>query len=161
MLTYEVNAFVEEVRDLKKSAARSVLSLAVLTLASAHAQVYAAVSFQQAVADYNAGKYSQANSEFEAYKQSYPNNALVHYYSALCKQALGQLEGAKSEYMWVTQNGDVRLKSLAQAGVANLSKVRSSTFSSAPVSSPSSSPAATSVVANAKVKKIIEFYADW
>jgi len=121
----------------------------------------APVSFQQAVADYTAGKYAQASTELETYKQAYPNNAMVHYYLALCKQAMGQLEGAKKEYLWVTQNGDARLKGMAQSGFDQLSKVRSSSSSVATAPTTSSAPTSAPVVASAKVKKIIEFYADW
>ncbi len=122
------------------------------------------VSFQQAVADYTAGKYSQADSELEGYKRAYPTNAMVHYYLALCKQALGHLESAKAEYLWVTQYGDARLKGMAQAGFDQLSKARTSTSSSvaaAPTTAPAAAPSAAPQIASAKVKKIIEFYADW
>lgn len=120
------------------------------------------VSFQQAVADYTAGKYNQAESELEGYKRAYPTNAMVHYYLALCKQAMGHLESAKAEYLWVSQNGDARLKGMAQAGFDQLSKVRSSN-SSAVAATPAAATTApaTTQIASAKVKKIIEFYADW
>jgi hypothetical protein len=87
---------------------------------------------------------------------------MVHYYLALCKQAMGHLESAKAEYLWVTQNGDARLRGMAQAGVDQLSKVRSSTPSSFAGTAPTA-PTASSApqIATAKVKKIIEFYADW
>lgn len=138
-------------------------AVALLAVLAAPDTAAAPVSFQQAVADYTAGKYSQANAEFESYKQAYPTNAMVHYYLALCKQALGHLDGAKAEYLWVTQNGDARLKGMAQAGYDQLSKTRASgsggggAIAAASSSSASSAP----VVATAKVKKIIEFYADW
>ncbi len=141
------------------------LALIGAAIVSTQTTIAAPVSFQQAVADYTSGKYSQASSELETYKQAYPNNALVHYYLALCKQAMGQLEGAKAEYLWVTQYGDVRLKGMAQAGFDQLSKVRSSSSSRSSTTASSAPPptasSPTAVVASAKVKKIIEFYADW
>ena len=111
--------------------------LAALPAISAPANLYA-----QAVADYNAGNYGKAASEFETLKASYPNNALTHYYLGLCRQALGHLDKAKQEYQWVSQYGDASLKGLANQGMSRLGG--------------SSSPAAMG-----KVKKILEFYADW
>lgn len=147
---------------MKKLATGSMLLISTFAFLSIPVTTAAPVSFQQAVADYNAGKYSQANAEFESYKQAYPSNAMVHYYLALCKQALGHLDGAKAEYQWVTQNGDARLKGMAQSGFDQLSKVRSSGSQSASaVSAPSQGTAPAAVVASAKVKKIFEFYADW
>lgn len=87
---------------------------------------------------------------------------MVHYYLALCKQAMGHLEGAKTEYLWVTQNGDARLKGMAQAGFDQLSKVRpSGSGGGAMTASTPAASTSTQLVASAKVKKIIEFYADW
>lgn len=98
--------------------------------------------YAQAVADYNAGKYGQAASAFETLKNQYPNNALTHYYLALSRQALGQMNKAREEYQWVSQYGDASLKGLATQGLARLSG-----------KSGSAQPG--------KVKKILEFYADW
>ncbi|MCC6978387.1 MAG: tetratricopeptide repeat protein [Candidatus Melainabacteria bacterium] len=111
--------------------------VAVLPAMSAPANMY-----NQAVADYNAGRYGQAAAAFESLKTSYPNNALTHYYLALCRQALGHLDKAKQEYQWVSQYGDASLKGLAAQGLSRMSGARSS-------------------VSNGKVKKILEFYASW
>ncbi len=152
---------------MEKRMTTSILLLGAAGFVSTQITFAAPVSFQEAVAHYSAGKYGQASTELESYKQAYPNNAMVHYYLALCKQAMGQLEGAKTEYLWVAQNGDARLKGMAQSGFDQLSKARSSAgSSSSSVSTASSDPAAAAtsrppVVASAKVKKIIEFYADW
>lgn len=151
---------------MRKLASGSLLLVAVVATLSNQCSEAAPVSFQQAVADYTAGKYSQANAEFETYKQAYPTNAMVHYYLALCKQALGHIEGAKAEYLWVTQNGDARLRGMAQSGFDQLSKAKYSGSSSSSVATATPSHTATSasstpIVATAKVKKIIEFYADW
>jgi uncharacterized protein YkwD len=80
------------------------------------------VSFQQAVSDYNAGKYSLALSEFESYKSAYPNYAQVHYYLALCHQSLNHVDKARAEYQWVAERASGSLKPLAAAGLAGLSK---------------------------------------
>lgn len=152
---------------MKRLASGSPLLIAMVAILSNQGTEAAPVSFQQAVADYTAGRYSQANAEFETYKQAYPTNAMVHYYLALCKQALGHIEGAKAEYLWVTQNGDARLRGMAQSGFDQLSKAKySGTSTSVATATPghttgTSATSSTPVVATAKVKKIIEFYADW
>jgi hypothetical protein len=53
------------------------LSLIVVSMFSMQSINAAPVSFQQAVADYTAGKYGQANAELESYKQKYPTNVLA------------------------------------------------------------------------------------
>lgn len=118
--------------------------------------------YAQAVADYNAGKYGQAASEFESVKAQYPNNALTHYYLALCRQALGHFEKARQEYEWVSQNGDPNLKSLAAQGLSRMSGVKTSVSSGSSMRTASAAPVAGSrPPAAAKVRKILEFYADW
>lgn len=137
-----------------------------VALASLLVAVLPAISapnlYAQAVADYNAGKYGQAASEFESVKAQYPNNALTHYYLALCRQALGHFEKARQEYEWVSQNGDANLKSLAAQGLTRMSGVKTSVSSGSSTRTASASPAAGSrPPAGAKVRKILEFYADW
>lgn len=137
-----------------------------VALASLLVAVLPAISapnlYAQAVADYNAGKYGQAASEFESVKAQYPNNALTHYYLALCRQALGHFEKARQEYEWVSQNGDANLKSLAAQGLTRMSGVKTSVSSGSSTRTASESPAAGSrPPAGAKVRKILEFYADW
>lgn len=120
--------------------------------------------YSQAVADYNAGAYGKAAGEFEQLKAAYPNNALTRYYLALCRQALGHFEKAKEEYAWVSQYGDANLKGMAAQGMARMSGAKTSVSYSG---SGSTRSASTGSVANnrppagAKVKKILEFYADW
>ena len=135
-----------------------MLAAALVTFSCAtlpHQPTYAAPgSFEQAVADYSAGHYSRALSEFQSCKTSFPSNTMVHYYLALCHQGLNHVDEAKSEYQWVMANGDSRLKAVAAKGFAQLSNARTS-VAYAPTSS-AAQPAASS-----KLKKIIEFYADW
>lgn len=119
--------------------ALAALLIAALPAMSAPANLYA-----QAVADYNAGKYGQAATAFETIKAQYPNNALTHYYLALCRQALGQFAKARQEYEWVSQYGDASLKGMAAQGMSRLSGSKSS-----------------GTITAGKVRKILEFYADW
>jgi tetratricopeptide (TPR) repeat protein len=115
--------------------------------------------YSQAVADYNAGKYGQAASEFERVKAQYPNNALTHYYLALCRQALGHFDKARQEYEWVSQYGDAGLKGLAAQGLSRMSGVKTSVSYGATASgSPSAGSRPPAVT---KIRKILEFYADW
>jgi len=130
------------------------------------AQTLAAPSFQEAVADYQAGRYAQALGKLEAVKAAYPSNALVHYYVALCQQAVGHIEQAKVEYQWVISSRDPKLAPMATTGLSQLSGVRvsgsgggSSSGSSSPtMAAPAGGGAKT---ANAKVSKILEFWATW
>ncbi|MCC7530496.1 MAG: tetratricopeptide repeat protein [Candidatus Melainabacteria bacterium] len=138
--------------------ALAALLIAALPALSAPANLYA-----QAVADYNAGKYGQAATAFETIKAQYPNNALTHYYLALCRQALGHFDKARQEYEWVSQHGDASLKGLAAQGMSRMSGVKTSasgsgsaTHTASATQSPAGRPPA-----GAKVKKILEFYADW
>jgi len=120
----------------------------------------APASYNQAVKDYSAGKYAVALSEFQAYKAAYPNNALVHYYIGLCQQSLGRIDQAKAEYQWVAGNGDAQLKSKAEAGLNQLSRVHSSGGNF--VSSGSTHQAAgASTRIGGKVRRVLDFYADW
>ncbi len=140
-----------------------VNALASLLIAAAPAMSAPANLYAQAVADYNAGKYGQAATEFETIKAQYPNNALTHYYLALCRQALGHFDKARQEYEWVSQYGDASLKGLAAQGLSRMSGVKTSASGA---SSSSSAASATQVASNrppagAKVRKILEFYADW
>lgn len=120
------------------------------------------LTFQAAVAEYKAGKYQSALSMFKQLSASSPTNALTHYWMALCQHQLGHTEQAKKEYQFVVNSGDARLKPLAEAGLGKMSGVRTSGSSTSPATAsgtPAGSPSQTTS-AN-KVKKIIEFYADW
>jgi len=141
--------------------AMAALIAAVLPAISAPANLY-----RQAVADYNAGSYGKAAGEFEQLKAAYPNNALTRYYLALCRQALGHFEKAKQEYEWVSQYGDANLKGMAAQGMARMSGARTSvsysgSSSSAPRTASANQAPSNRPPAGAKVKKILEFYADW
>jgi tetratricopeptide (TPR) repeat protein len=125
----------------------------------------APASFQQAVADYNSGKYTLALSELDGYKAMYPTNALVHYYSALCHQALNHLDQAKTDYQYVAEHGDARLQSMSRTAIDQLSRVHSQMSFSGASAAPAVSSSAPRMVANSlaqgKVKRILEFSADW
>lgn len=125
----------------------------------------AAPSYPQAKADYDSGKYSQALAAFQALSATYPTNALVHYYLALCHQNLGHMGQAKAEYQIVVSSGQPQLVPLAAKGLATLAGARSSSGSgssaSASFSAPSHESSTGSKVAMGKVKKVLEFWAEW
>ncbi len=119
----------------------------------------AAVTFAQAVQDYNSGKFSLALSEFSTISQRYPSNVLTHYYMALCHQSLNHISQAKIEYQFVVASGDAKLKAHANKALTALSYTGGSSYATAtPASSGAGGPSANGVT---KVKKVIEFYADW
>ncbi len=138
-------------------------ALASLLIVALPAMSAPANQYAQAVADYNAGRYGQAATQFETIKASYPNNALTHYYLALCRQALGHFDRARQEYEWVSQYGDASLKGLAAQGMARMSGVRTSSSSAGSGSRTASATQSPSTrpPAGAKIRKILEFYADW
>lgn len=141
-------------------------ALIISTLAFAFIAVqgaFSAPSFNQAVANYNAGKYGQAAAEFETLKAAYPNNSMTRYYLALCRQALGHFDKARDEYQFVATNGDARLKAMAQQGLSRMSGAKTSVaYSGSSTSTASASPSAGSrPSANAKVRKILKFTAVW
>ncbi|HEY9775868.1 MAG TPA: hypothetical protein V6C81_19050 [Planktothrix sp.] len=110
-----------------------------------------AADYNQAVRDYASGNYEKALGEFSELKERYPNNAMVHYYKALCEQSSGHYDQAKTEFAWVVRFGDHRLQQLAQSGLTQLDGAHSDVAFS-------SSPARAN---RAKVRKIVELYADW
>lgn len=118
------------------------------------------VTYPQAVATYKTGNYAQALAQFKQVDANFPNNALVHYYMALCHQGLGHLNLARSEYQQVTGMGDVRLAGLARQGLNQLSGAKTQVYSGG---SPSQAPATQQPGAPAKkiAKKVLYFYADW
>lgn len=144
-----------------------VLSAAVLCLCCCVIfimQVQAAnpASYTKAVSDYNAGKYSIALAEFEYCKTAFPNNALVRYYAALCAQNLGRFDKARAEFEWVAQNGDAKLKSMAQTGLSQLARAHQQSASHSSHSTASTQVASASgAQPKSKVKRVLDFYADW
>jgi thioredoxin 1 len=130
--------------------------------------------FNEAVLDYNDGHYARALSQFEALKTTYPNNALVRYYDGLCLQATGRLDEAKSAFTFVITCRDQRLRSLAQKGLDQLGNAHSSPPQSGAsnayvnnvittqiASAPKSPIPPLSGSSSGKVKRVLEFYADW
>lgn len=166
---------MKTIREVKAWAALLALAITTLILPAPAANP----TYNQAVADYNAGKYGQAATEFESLKSSYPTNALTRYYLALTRQALGHFDKAKEEYQWVASNGDARLRAMALQGMQRLGKTNSFVpssnakggtpmagdyippFANSAGSSSSSSGAQTNTHAGAKVKTILKFTAPW
>jgi len=91
----------------------------------------AAQSAQEAMAEYNSGHYAAALSQFVALEKQYPNNAMVHYYTGLCRQAMGQISEARTEYQWVANHDQGKLKQYATSGLANLDKLGNHSASTA------------------------------
>lgn len=145
---------------------RRALILTTLALLLMMPSGLAAPSFNQAVAEYNAGKFPQALSNFNTIKASYPNNPLLRYYIAMCHQQMGHISDAKAEYTFVTLHGDsnlVRLASIAINQLSGLGPKNSAVSVSASNRPPQQGPGAggPSAPQASKVKKILEFYADW
>jgi tetratricopeptide (TPR) repeat protein len=140
-------------------------------LLTAGLPAFSAPTFQQAAKDYAAGNYRVALQEFEALKASYPSNLQIHYYEGLCYQALGRLGEAKTEYSYVANANSGSLKPMAQAALSQLSRAggsggggssSSSGGSSMPGGATALASAASSTTAgDYKVRKVLEFYADW
>ena len=140
--------------------------LATVAFVSANPVLAQSVSFAQATQDYANGKYAQALAELETYRVAYPTNVQVHYYEALCYQALGRLDRARGEYDFVAKNDGGRLKIMAQQALAQLSRAHSAGSSSggssvATTSTPKLASASVGGSGEFKVRKVIEFYADW
>lgn len=119
----------------------------------------APMTFEGAVADYKAGKYQSALSMFKTINASRPNNAYVRYYMGLCQHRLGHIDQAKQEYQAVISIGDTKLRPLAQQALSQLSGAHSSSSGYSSPAGSSSTPSQTT--SSRKVKKVIEFYADW
>jgi thiol-disulfide isomerase/thioredoxin len=103
---------------IKKSIPRVLFLFSVLSLNFAAS---ALPLFDSAVAHYKAGQYRQAATEFKQVAASYPNNALSHYYLALCYQSLGNRAEARQEFSLTSQYGDASLKAYAQRALSTLS----------------------------------------
>jgi tetratricopeptide (TPR) repeat protein len=145
---------------MRKLRLKSCFAVLTISVAALQSPAMSQASFQQAVQDYNSGKYGRALSEFKSMEASYPNNALTHYYIALCEQTVGHLEQARAEFRWVIANGNSQLKAMATTGLNQLANAKTQ-VSYAPSATASAPASPTSTAPKAKVKKILEFYADW
>ena len=136
---------------MKQMLATAILSTGILALVPAPAH---AATLQEAVQNYNAGKFGPALHEFEEVSRTGRGQEAIyaHYYMALCLQSMGQYERAKVEYAWVGAYGDQKMKAMAQAGAAQLGvhnqPAQSQSFASAPAS-------------GGKIRRILEFTADY
>jgi thiol-disulfide isomerase/thioredoxin len=147
------------------------LAIVATIFGSEQQSVAAPPSYAQAVKDYNSGNYTVALSEFSQMKAAYPYNALVRYYIGLCEQSLGHLPQAKFEFIFVSQNGDAKLKANAQSALAQLSNVTEKANNPLIVQNPGQARVANpghvaapnpgvSAPASRRVKKIVLFYSD-
>ena len=157
----------EKLRRLKSyKKCRTMASLFLLAVCLQQTAGLAAPNFQQAVADYNSGKYRQALPTFQAFASAYPQNALVHYYLGMCQLSLNHRGEARAEFQWVAQHGDANLASQSQRALQSLGAVGSNSNDGAALAYAPPSPSgpaagSSSKPAGQKVKKILEFYADW
>jgi len=140
---------------LHKSRFHFVIGLTA-SLITAAAALAAPVPWNQAIAHYNAGKYSQALAEFKQYAIAYPTNAQSHYYLGLCYQSMGNRTEARTEFALTTKYGTDPIKTYAQTALNSL-EVGSSSRSVATGSSAPAWPAASS---SQGVAGILEFYTD-
>lgn len=127
--------------------------------------VLAASPAQEAINDYNAGKYLSCLQKLKALNLT--TNATAHYYIALCAQNLNRMTEAKAEYNWVISNGREPLRGYAQRGLATIDKIRTSaptqvasTIPAAPPPKPAAAAPAAST-GTGLVKKIIDFSTTW
>lgn len=118
-----------------------------------------AANFNEAVKLYRAKDYPKALAELKSCDKKYPANTLIKYYLGLTHQQMGHISQAKANYKWVADNGDTKFRKRAQTGYDQLSGLNSRRASSG--SSSSISSASASKVSKGKVKKVLEFYADW
>lgn len=97
--------------------------------------------FNQAVATYNAGKYSVALAQLQTVSQKYPSDPLTRYYMALCYQHLNQVGQAQTLYTWVEKYArSPELKAKARAGLDSMNQYSSARTH--PGSAPPPTPAA-------------------
>ncbi len=118
--------------------------------------------FSTAKSKYEKKDYQGALNDFKALSAKYPNNALCHYYMALCNQCLTRVGEAKKEYQWVIANDRSSLARQATAGLNQLSGVNNGANGSAtagaytPINSTSGKPSA-----GGQVKTVLDFYTTW
>jgi predicted Zn-dependent protease len=119
-------------------------------------------AYAEAVRDYSAGHYASALSKFKECEAAYPTNVLVHYYAAMCEQSLAHIEQAKQEYAWVVQHApEGSIKANSATALSRLASVKTQIAYASPSRGFSSVAAPTTAPVARKVKRIIEFYADW
>lgn len=122
----------------------------------------APMTFQSAVAEYRAGKYSSALAMFKAFAQSSPNNVQVHYYLAMCHHRMGHVEQARQEYNFVIAKGEPSFKALAEKGLTSIAGASASSGAVASSSgSTTGSSSSTPVPASQRAAKVMDFTATW
>jgi thiol-disulfide isomerase/thioredoxin len=98
-------------------------------------------NFSAAKSKYEKKDYQGALNDFKALSAKYPNNALCHYYMALCNQCLARVAEAKREYQWVMDNDRGSLSRQAASGLNQLSGGKPSV--------------------GGQVKMVLDFYTTW
>ena len=105
---------------MRKILALSVMLIALMLAAPLDVSAEEQVTFKQATADYQAGKYQKALISFERFRERNPSNVLVRYYEGLCYQGLNALDKAREEFQYVSDNDSGDLHAKAQAGLKRL-----------------------------------------
>jgi hypothetical protein len=97
---------------------------------------------------YKAGKYGPALAQFETILKKKPNDAVTHYYMALCLHGMNQVARASSEYQLTIKNTrNPKLKEMAENGQESLNRYSSNR------TKPASSPAPTAADTKTAEKK--------
>lgn len=139
---YKRRPHVVSAANCRRLFALSVPLCLCLSVSLSGLAAYAAdAGFNQAVAMYNAGKYSVALAQFQTVSQKYPSDPLTRYYMALCYQHLNQVGQAQSLYTWVEKYArSPGLKEKARAGLDSMNQYSSAR--SHPGSAPPPAPPA-------------------
>lgn len=121
-------------------------------------------AFSTAKGKYEKKDYQGALNDFKGLSAKYPNNALCHYYMALCNQCLARVGEAKKEYQWVIANDRGSLASQATTGLNQLSGLSGGSGSSGSATAGAYTSIGTSAgrpSAGGQVKMVLDFYTTW
>lgn len=133
-----------------------------------------AVSFEQAVADFNQGRYARALGKFQLLCSQDPGDATALYYVALCHHHLNDCPAAASEYLRVlAQTEDPELIRRAQTGMQTIAQgvggsfsmgvqpASPSTFTSVAATAVPQAAASQQQLSRAPLPVIIDLYTTW
>jgi thioredoxin-like negative regulator of GroEL len=133
------------------------------------------VSFEQATADFDQGRYARALGQFQLLCAQNPDDAVALYYVALCHHNLNDSPAAASEYLRVlAQTSDPELIRRAQAGMQAIAQGVGGNFSlsrqsaepaafttSVAAASVPQAPASAKQLSAAPLPVVIELYTTW
>ncbi len=122
------------------------------------------VSFEQATADFDQGRYARALGQFQLLCAQNPDDAVALYYVALCHHNLNDSPAAASEYLRVlAQTRDPELIRRAQAGMQAIAEGVGGNFSMGTQAATSvpQAPATAKQLSSAPLPVVIELYTTW